>query len=144
VLLDAGAGVGLFTLALRNAVAGSVAVEENPWAVADFLHNVGEAGNAGVIEAPLAEGLAEIEGGIDLAVVSAGINSLGPAVWGEVRRLRPRRLVYVGADAAPLARDVAGLMDAGYRLVEVQPFDMLPQTYRVHVVALWEASSVHR
>jgi 23S rRNA (uracil1939-C5)-methyltransferase len=38
---------------------------------------------------------------------------------------------------ATLARDGRQLAAAHYRLVEVQPIDMFPQTYHIQTVSLW-------
>lgn len=45
-------------------------------------------------------------------------------------------LAYTSCDPASLARDVAGLTAAGYRLQSVTPFELMPQTPHVEALAL--------
>ena len=42
--------------------------------------------------------------------------------------LAARQIIYISCDPATLTRDLAGLIQAGYRLVEVRLVDMFPQT----------------
>jgi 23S rRNA (uracil1939-C5)-methyltransferase len=55
-----------------------------------------------------------------------------------IAALEPRRIVYVSCDAETLARDLDRLAELGYPTVRLRPFDMLPQTDHVEVVALAE------
>jgi len=136
-VLDAYCGVGLFTAHLAERAGLVVGVELAPAAVADLLENTAEFDNVEVIEGPLEAVLPDLDVSLDAAVVDpprAGVDRF--ALDGLVAR-RPARIVYVSCDPATLARDAKRLARAGYRLVEVQPVDMFPQTYHVESVALF-------
>ena len=63
-----------------------------------------------------------------------GARGVGPAL----RDLGVPRAVYVSCDPATLARDLAGCLEAGFRVTAVQPVDMFPQTHHVEAAALLE------
>jgi len=52
----------------------------------------------------------------------------------ELLEIGARRLIYVSCEPASLARDLVRLTDAGYRVTDIQPFDMFPQTAEVETV----------
>lgn len=53
----------------------------------------------------------------------------------EAKRTGIRRVVCGGHSPARLAQSLGAAMNAGYRPVEIQPVDLLPQTSRIHCVA---------
>ncbi|HEX7081910.1 MAG TPA: 23S rRNA (uracil(1939)-C(5))-methyltransferase RlmD [Gammaproteobacteria bacterium] len=58
----------------------------------------------------------------------------------ELRRARPRRVVYVSCHPATLARDAKVLVaEQGYRLRAARVLDMFPHTHHVEAMALFEA-----
>ena len=136
-VLDAYCGVGLFTTHLAERAGLVVGVELAPAAVADLLENTAGLDNVEVIEGPVEAVLPDLDLPLDAAVVDpprAGVDRF--ALDALIAR-QPARLVYVSCDPATLARDAKRLARAGYRLVEVQPVDMFPQTYHVESVALF-------
>lgn len=72
----------------------------------------------------------------DLVILNPPRTGLHEAVPGEIARRPPARLVYVSCDPATLARDAARLAPS-FRLLELQPFDLFPQTGHVEAVAVF-------
>jgi 23S rRNA (uracil1939-C5)-methyltransferase len=52
------------------------------------------------------------------------------------QELRPARLAYLSCSAGTLARDLAFLERAGYRVDAIHPFDFFPLTHHVEALAL--------
>ena len=73
---------------------------------------------------------------MDLAVVDPPRTGVEKAALQALVKLAPRRIAYVSCDPATLARDLAALVEGGYRVVEIQPVDMFPQTYHIESVTL--------
>ena len=66
----------------------------------------------------------------------AGLN--GPVIR-HLLRLRPRRMVYVSCNPTTLARDLKEICERDYRLAQVRPVDMFPQTFHIECVARVDA-----
>jgi len=43
----------------------------------------------------------------------------------------PNKIIYVSCDPVTQARDAKILVEGGYKIIEVQPFDLFPQTRHV-------------
>ena len=137
VLLDLYSGVGVLGLSLAQRVGSVIGVEEDPMAVDDALFNAGSAENISIIEGRAEDVLSSLERPVDLAVLDPPRAGATPEVLRALASLAPRTIAYVSCDPASLARDLARLLEGGYRVRGVWLVDMFPQTYHVEcVVAL--------
>lgn len=139
-VLDLYCGVGLFTLALAEHAGAVIGVESSPAACEDFAINAGDRMNVALHEGNVEHVLPalRVEGlRCDVVVMDPPRAGAGAEVIREIAACAPRRIVYVSADPASLARDAVHLAAAGYRLVEAQPVDLCPQTYYVETVGVW-------
>ncbi len=145
-LLDGYCGVGQFGLSLAGQVGQVIAIEEAETACEDFAWNARDLNNVILYEGPVEEVLATLAGPendtepaqrIDLALIYPPRSGAGREVAAHLARLRVPRLLYVSCDPATLARDARLLVEAGFRLEQVQPVDMFPQTYHIGSLALF-------
>jgi 23S rRNA (uracil1939-C5)-methyltransferase len=134
-VLDAYCGVGLFTTHLAERADLVIAVESAPAAVDDLLENTARYENVDVIEGPVEAVLPDLDAPLDAVVLDPPRAGVARLALDALTEIRPPRIVYVACDPATLARDAQRLIHAGYRLAEVQPVDMFPQTYHVESVA---------
>ena len=139
VLLDAYAGVGTFAVLLAPYVKRVLAVEESSSAVADAVINQAGIDNIAFYEGKVEAILPELDGAARRRHPRPAPRRLPPGRPGRRPGAWPlRELVYVSCDPATLAASRPARPPgrrAGYRLVDVQPVDMFPQTYHIEVVA---------
>ncbi len=136
-VLDAYCGVGLFTTHLAEQAGLVIGVESAPAAVDDLLENTTEVDNVEIIEGAVEDVLPDVSVSLDAAVVDPPRGGLDRFALDALVDRGPSRIVYVSCDPATLGRDAKRLMRDGYRLIEVQPVDMFPQTYHIESVALF-------
>lgn len=137
-VVDAYCGVGTLTAFLSSAIDGVLGIDANADAVADAAVNLAEAENVFLYEGTVEEILPMLEIEPDVVVVNPPAEGMSRDALQAVVYTWPSRLVYVSSGVATLARDGKHLSRAGYRLVEVQPIDMAPQTDQIDTVSLWE------
>jgi 23S rRNA (uracil1939-C5)-methyltransferase len=139
-VLDLYAGVGLFTAFLAERAARVVAVESYPPAVADAEANLINTNNVEVFEGAVEQILPRLKGRFDAAVIDPPRAGMERRALVALVKRSPRKIVYVSCDPATLARDSKRFVESGYRLLDVQPVDMFPQTYHIEAVATFEKS----
>jgi len=133
---DLYAGVGLLSMTLARRFREVTAVESGAGAVRDLRFNAERAGlgNLRAVQQTAEEHLATLEKAPDFMVLDPPRTGLGKAVVQRVAELRPRQLTIVSCDPATLARDLAGLVAAGYRVERMTLVDLFPQTYHLETV----------
>jgi 23S rRNA (uracil1939-C5)-methyltransferase len=70
----------------------------------------------------------------DLIVVDPPRAGLGAEAARSLAACRAPQVTYVSCDPATLARDLAVLIEAGYRVQEAHLVDLFPQTYHLEAV----------
>jgi 23S rRNA (uracil1939-C5)-methyltransferase len=135
-IVDAYAGVGLFTLPLADRAGLVIAIELDPGATEDLLINLGEVQNVEVVEGPVEAVLPDLVDTEPLQglVVDPPRQGLDVAAIDALVADGPSHLVYVSCDPATLARDLKRLARGGYTPDMVQPVDMFPQTFHVETI----------
>ncbi len=133
--LDLYAGVGLFSLPLARRFAAVTAVEAGARAVEDLRFNAERAGVAVRAERGNAEAFLEsLETAPDFVLLDPPRAGIGKCMVASLVRLRARRMAMVSCDPATLARDLAGLLAAGYRIERMTLVDLFPQTYHLETI----------
>jgi 23S rRNA (uracil1939-C5)-methyltransferase len=135
--LDVYSGVGLFTLPLARRADAVISLEVDAGAVAAARRAIAAAGldNVTLLQGDAARTLkALLPGTIHCIVVDPPRTGCSPETLRQFSRIKAPRLIYVSCDAATLARDLRVLLDSGYELETVQPFDLFPQTAHIESV----------
>ncbi len=137
VLMDLYAGVGLFSAFLAGKVGRVVAVEVSPYAVQDFATNLQEFDNVEIYEGPAEDVLPSLEAKPEIVVVDPPRAGLERAALDALVQLAPATIAYISCDQATLARDAKRLIQAGFELAQITPFDLFPQTYHIESISFF-------
>ncbi len=92
---------------------------------------------AGDMKEILTEDFITEHGRPDVIITDPPRAGMHPDVINVILQAQPKRIVYVSCNPATQARDLQ-LMDADYKVTEVQPVDMFPHTPHVENVVLLE------
>ncbi len=138
-VIDGYCGVGMIGICLSDRAREVVGIEESSAALKDAAVNAAGLGNIRFVLGKTEAMLASEAPGADVLILDPPRCGCHPDVLRAALAARPGRLAYVSCDPASLARDLRVLVDGGYRISAVQPFDMFPQTQHVETVVLLDA-----
>jgi len=148
-VIDLYAGVGMFAMAAAATRGARVtAVEGDRMAAADLAANA--AATNGAVDA-VHQSVEEFLGGVvrrvrlkpdrdrlaPVFVVDPPRTGLSREALDGICSQGASRIVYVSCDVATLARDARRIVDSGYTLVQLDAFDLFPNTPHVETVAMF-------
>lgn len=141
-VLDLYCGGGLFTAFLAARAQQVIAVEESPLACEDFVVNLDEFDNVSLFEDAVEYVLPTLKETPDLVLIDPPRKGIKPEAMTELLRLSPTQIVYVSCNPASLVRDAKKLLEGGYALQQLTPYDMFPQTYHIETISVWKKTDV--
>ncbi len=139
VAVDLYCGIGGIALHLAKDAGDVIGIEYVDQAVRNAADNARLNGLdncrfiAGDAAAELAKLAAQVET-VQLATLNPPRKGCTEELLQALCQLRPWQIIYVSCDPDSLARDLRWLVDGGYRIDQVQPVDMFPQTAHVETV----------
>jgi 23S rRNA (uracil1939-C5)-methyltransferase len=138
VVVDAYAGVGTFAALVSPHAKRVFAIEEAPSALENARYNLRDLHNIEYYQGKVELVLPTLDVDPDVILLDPPRSGMDRRATNGVLKHRPRRLIYVSCDPATLARDLQILVEGGYRLLDVTPIDMFPQTYHIECIATLE------
>jgi 23S rRNA (uracil1939-C5)-methyltransferase len=140
-LLDVYCGVGLFSAFLAPNCGRVIGIESSAAACEDFAFNLDEFDNVELYEGTAEEILPGLVGQIanlSYVIVDPPRAGIERHALDAIVQLKPQKIAYVSCDPSTLARDAARLINGGYTLKDVTPFDLFPQTYHIESISIFE------
>jgi len=137
-LLDVYCGVGLFSAFFASKCKAVIGIESSESSCEDFAVNLDEFDNVELYEGEAEDAIQHLEAKPDIVLVDPPRAGLDKAVVDGILNLNPSLIAYVSCDPSTLARDAARLINGGYTLKQVTPFDLFPQIYHIESISIFE------
>ena len=139
LLVDAYCGAGFFAHELQALFAKVIGIERSIASVAMASRQAAENEEylAGDVELKLGEALGVGKSEETVLLLDPPSEGLAELAMETILQNPPARIVYVSCNPATLARDAKRLA-GNYRLVQVTPLDMFPQTAEIESVSVFE------
>lgn len=147
--VDIYCGIGGIALHLARDAGQVIGIEVVEEAIRNARDNaaMNQLENCSFFSGDAAEQLEQLQERIppaSVVVVNPPRTGCSDAVLDSVTGLRPRAMIYVSCNPDTLARDLAYLKQAGYRVDQLQPVDMFPQTPHVETIVRLVPTPAHR
>lgn len=136
-ILDLYCGAGSIGIYLSDDVRNIIGIEINEMAVRDANENIkiNNLKNIQFLSGDSKDVLKKIDYNFDVVIVDPPRAGLSREAIDEIKKINPKKIIYVSCDPATLARDLKIFSDK-YKVIEVTPLDMFPNTMHVESVVL--------
>lgn len=135
IVVDAYAGVSTFAVLIADKAKKVIAVEESASALIDANVNTQNISNITMLQAKTEELLASIaEDEIDAVILDPPRSGCMQGTLNALLTFPPSKIVYISCDPETLSRDLAILTAGPFKIKNVQPIDMFPQTHHIESV----------
>lgn len=135
IVLDAYCGIGTLSLLIAQRAKKVVGIECVPQAIKDAKENA-KFNKIDSVEfiCGQSEKLIQSLSSIDIVFLNPPRKGCDPQVLFELKRLKPKTIIYIACDPATLARDALILASHGFKRDVVKAFDLFPQTMHVETL----------
>ena len=139
-VIDAYSGIGSIGIYISEKAKRVFCIERNASACRDAEENarLNDVTNCEFIEANVEDAIPNLvrEHDIDAIVFDPPRRGLDADIIENIKGIP--KIIYISCNPSTQVRDIRLLLEKGYRLTKVQPFDMFPQTYHIENVAILE------
>lgn len=142
-LADCYCGSGLFALSLSARLKRVVGIEINEQAIAEATANA-RANQIGNCEFKAAsaesifDAIQDFPRERSVVVLDPPRKGCSEEFLEQLYEFAPSRIVYMSCEPVTQARDAAGIVEAGYEISLVQPYDLFPQTRHIECLMVFE------
>ncbi len=140
IILDVYCGVGLFSAFLASNCERLIGIESSPSACEDFAVNLDEFDHIELYEGLAEDILPALKVKPDIVLVDPPRAGIEKAALNAIIKMHPKMIAYVSCDPSTLARDARRLLEGGYKLLRVTPFDLFPQTYHIESISIFQGT----
>jgi 23S rRNA (uracil1939-C5)-methyltransferase len=137
-VVDAYCGVGLFSAFIAPKVKDLVSIELSESACNDFATNLDEYDNVSLYIGAVEEVLPGLDIHPQVILLDPPRAGLEKGALSGIVNAKPEQIIYVSCDPSTLARDARLIVESGYHLTSVTPFDLFPQTFHIETISIFK------
>lgn len=137
-IVDIFCGMGAIALQLVDKAQKIIGIEENPEAIENARENLvlNNLNNVEFVCQKADSVSGDILQNAEVIIVDPPRKGLSDKLIHKILKSAAPRIIYLSCNPATLARDIKRIIDGGYLLKSVQPFDFFPQTTHIESLAV--------